>query len=420
MTLQLPVTLGAYTLEALLAKGGMAEVYRARDEAGKTYAVKVLDSAFARRRAVRARFEAESRALLALQHPNVIRVVAVGQEGAAYMVMELAEGGSLADWVARNGPMPPRLAVDVLLEICAGVQAAHEQGIVHRDLKPENVLIDANGRCKVADFGIAKFLAPDEASLTRTGTVLGTFAYMSPEQRRDPAHVDVRSDVYALGATLHALLTDRTETDLFTWDRDPRLLAGVPEPLVPALQHALAFAVADRVPSVAALAERLVAVRPSLSPVPAGTAPLGGRRRVHAAEPTGMGAIARPRTVLVTEDDPTMRKIVALVLGDAGYQVLLAEDGPSALKLADAYAGFIDLLIIDLVLPGEPGTYVATALGRARPGVPLLFMTGHSAERLVQRGIDLGDRPVLKKPFSPEQVLQAARRAMGEASGSES
>jgi Tol biopolymer transport system component len=213
--------LGPYEIIAPLGAGGMGEVYRARDpRLGREVAVKVLPSAMAGDAERQVRFEAEARAAGALNHPNIVTLHDVGIAGGMpYLVTEVLEGESLRD-VARQGAVPVPRAVEIVTQVAAGLEAAHSKGIVHRDLKPENLFVLPDGRVKILDFGIAKLMRADStpsaeaettpvfASLTATGTIMGTVSYMAPEQLRDRP-VDQRADLFALGAILHELLTGR-------------------------------------------------------------------------------------------------------------------------------------------------------------------------------------------------------------------
>jgi non-specific serine/threonine protein kinase len=203
---------GRYTIEAPIGAGGMGEVYRARQLAlDRTVAIKVLPpaaSADAERR-----FEREARAIARLRHPHVVTVHDLGRapEVGAYLVMEYVDGRSLRAELRREGALPVAEAIALVRQVCNGVQAAHEAGVIHRDLKPENVLLEGASErviAKVADFGIAKLATAGVEALTRTGAIMGTGAYMSPEQCRGEP-LDARSDVYALGCILYELLTGR-------------------------------------------------------------------------------------------------------------------------------------------------------------------------------------------------------------------
>ncbi len=199
--------IGRYTLEALLGRGGMAEVYRAVDDTdGSRHALKILHI---RGEALSARLLREGRAQAALRHPNVLAVTGIIDAfGAPGVVMELVEGPDLQALLAR-GPLPPPQVEHLARGVLAGVAAAHARGLVHRDLKPSNVLLQpAPGGPvpKVADFGLVKAAVEDEPEpMTRTGAVMGTPGFMAPEQLRSAKHVDARADVFSLGALIYAL-----------------------------------------------------------------------------------------------------------------------------------------------------------------------------------------------------------------------
>src|SRR5215211_3450283 len=195
---------GRYQLGSLLAVGGMARVYLASDRVlERPVAVKVLSPPHAHDPSFVERFRREARAAARLSHPNIVAVFDSGTDaGLHYLVMEYVPGQSLAELLARQGRLTPRQAAELGVEVCAALAAAHAQGLVHRDVKPANVLVGDDGRVKVTDFGIVKAAA---TTLTGTGTVLGTAAYLSPEQAQG-GPVDARSDLYSLGCVLYELL----------------------------------------------------------------------------------------------------------------------------------------------------------------------------------------------------------------------
>jgi Tol biopolymer transport system component len=230
MALQTGFRLGVYEIVAPLGKGGMGEVYRARDhELGRTVAIKVLPIDVATDPDRQSRFRREAQTLAALNHPHVGQIYGIAEgQGVRGLVLELVEGPTLADRIAaaRTG-LPIREALTIAQQIADALDAAHQQGIVHRDLKPANIKLTPAGTVKVLDFGLAKFAQPlawanDDAARssvadddltisdhgTRVGTVVGTVAYMSPEQARGQA-VDRRTDVWAFGCLLFEMLTGR-------------------------------------------------------------------------------------------------------------------------------------------------------------------------------------------------------------------
>ncbi|KAA0251822.1 MAG: serine/threonine protein kinase [Acidobacteria bacterium] len=214
MSLEAGQRIGPFEIAGPLGAGGMGEVYRARDtRLGREVAVKVLPPEYATDPERLARFQLEARATGLLNDSNILTVYDVGtHDGAPYVVEELVEGESLRERLER-GPLPVRRAVDVAAQVARGLAAAHERGIVHRDLKPENVMIARDGRVKILDFGLAKLTGADEgdgvggssAVKTRTGMVVGSVGYMSPEQVRGD-RVDPRSDLFALGTILYEML----------------------------------------------------------------------------------------------------------------------------------------------------------------------------------------------------------------------
>ena len=196
---------GRYRLERPLGRGGMASVYLAHDvELDRAVAVKLLAESLAGDTAFRKRFLREARLAARLSHPNVVALYDAGDEdgGRPYIVMEYVDGTTLEG----RGPLPPGEAVALAVQACHGLAHAHAAGLVHRDVKPHNLLLRTDGTLKVADFGIAR--AAEATALTQVGTVLGTAAYLAPEQAAGE-QVTVATDVYSLGAVLYELLAGR-------------------------------------------------------------------------------------------------------------------------------------------------------------------------------------------------------------------
>src|SRR5579862_7321192 len=220
MALASGTRLGSYEVLSQIGAGGMGEVYQAHDtKLGRDVAIKVLPEAFAHDSERLSRFQREAKMLAALNHPNIATIHGLEQTGStSYLVMELVSGETLQERVKREGHVPIEEALAIAKQIAEALEAAHEKGIIHRDLKPANVKLTPEGKVKVLDFGLAKAFEGDSATedmsnsptlsraATMQGVILGTAAYMSPEQARGRA-VDKRTDIWAFGCVVYELLT---------------------------------------------------------------------------------------------------------------------------------------------------------------------------------------------------------------------
>src|ERR671932_2576855 len=198
-----------YDVVRPLGSGGMGEVYLARDRVlGRDVALKVLRRQYAGDEEFAERFKREAKSAASLSHPNIVQVYDRGEteEKASYIAMEYVPGGTLKERISTEGPLGAKDAAALGAQVAEALGAAHDRGIVHRDIKPQNVLLTASGGAKVADFGIAR--AGSSATISRTGSVMGTAGYMSPEQALgEPA--TPTSDLYSLGVVLYEALTGR-------------------------------------------------------------------------------------------------------------------------------------------------------------------------------------------------------------------
>jgi Tol biopolymer transport system component len=254
--------LGPYEIHELIGRGGMGEVYSAKDgRLGRQVAIKVLPKSFAADTDRLKRFEREARSAGQLNHPNVVAIYDVGTtDNTPYIVSELLDGQDLRTRLSKGGPLQPRKAIAAAIQIAKGLAAAHAKGIAHRDLKPENLMVLSGDHVKIVDFGLAKLTHADEPTpdsdgtaalatqLTGTGQVMGTASYMAPEQiRQQPT--DQRADIFALGAILYEMLSGHRAFEGATpADRIAAILNAIPPALAPEIE--------DAAPGVTALIER--------------------------------------------------------------------------------------------------------------------------------------------------------------------
>jgi Tol biopolymer transport system component len=309
--------IGHYRVLEKIGSGAMGEVFRARDERlGRDVALKLIRPASSANPDHLRRFELEARAAAALNHPNIVAVYDVGlNEGSPYIVCELLEGKTLRKRL-EEGALPVRTVVDYSLQIVQGLIAAHDHRIVHRDLKPENLFVTTDGRVKILDFGVAKLQSASEDSgrsveemttVTKSGAIVGTVAYMSPEQLRGKP-VDHRSDIFSVGAILYEMLTGRrafrgeTQVDTMTAVllEDPPQInleqSGVPPSFQRIVRHCLEKEPENRFQSARDLGFAL----DTLSSASGGRATrLGGSRRQAKLVPWTVAAVLLMATVLL-------------------------------------------------------------------------------------------------------------------------
>nr|WP_275889337.1 Stk1 family PASTA domain-containing Ser/Thr kinase [Nakamurella flavida] len=318
---------GRYRLGALIARGGMSAVYRAVDlRLDRPVAVKVMNPLYGDDPAFQARFEREARLAAGLRHPGVVAVHDQGREldggtPLAFLVMELVDGGTLRDLIAADAPLSPEVTLAVLEPLLAALGAAHAAGLVHRDVKPENVLISAKGEVKIADFGLVRALsAAPEASVATGDVILGTVAYLSPEQVATGS-ADARSDVYSAGIVAYEMLVG---TPPYTGETA----------LSVAYQHVNSDvpAVADALPNIPAELDDLIYAATSRDPEDRprdASAFLAGLVSVRARTGIGHVPVPLPRRRVATGPDRTTLAATATPTDAAGA----APAGPHATRL---------------------------------------------------------------------------------------
>ena len=435
MTLSPGVRFGGYEILAPLGRGGMGEVWRARDtRLGREVALKTLPPEFSASQDRLSRFEREARVLASLNHPNVGGIHGLEEaDGTTALVLELVEGDTLDDRL-RHGALPVEEALRLAVQICAALEAAHDKGIVHRDLKPANIKITPEGALKVLDFGLAKAFeerAETSAVLsnsptlslaaTRAGVILGTAAYMSPEQASGGAS-DKRADVWSFGVVLFEMLTGRR---LFEGETVSHVLAAVlakepawdrlPANLHPRLRELLERCLARKAPDryrdigdVRADLERVMRAG-GVVPAPGAASPVttsGKRVAAVAAAAAGLGAAAVALTGWMlwpqSKPGPVMRFAVPLADGQAFSSAVMSmiTASPDGSRLA--YLAANQLWARDLGEPEPralastpPGSLALTTPAFSPDGQWVAFVTVESLNKFVVKRVPMtGGTPV--------------------------
>jgi hypothetical protein len=345
-------TLGRYRIERTLGAGAMGEVYVAQDPhidrqvALKTVRLMGMGGGSMSRDDLQARLVREARAAGRLVHPNVVTLFDAGEsQGLFYLAFELVTGSDLADRMRREPPLTLGEVLRIVRETAEGLEAAHRQGIIHRDIKPSNLLLDAHGRLKISDFGIAKMLGQQTTELTQTGSVVGSPHYLSPEQVRGE-ELDGRSDLFSLGVVLYELLSRRRpfEGETITTlvyqilSREPTPLAsvrpGVPERLEKVVHRLLAKERESRFASAGELAEEIAALERELpAHLLAASATSAG---LEAQETTLMESSAPVAPPAVAEPSSVAPTPAAAALADTpSASAAAAERAPPASRLPE-------------------------------------------------------------------------------------
>ena len=356
---------GNYHLHGNLGRGGAGTVYRAVDSRTKqTVAVKMLKRNLAGNRKLQHRFAQEFQSASKLDHPNIVRALDYGLDGAnAYLVMEYVEGRSLGDLIEADGPLPEGAAVRIVTQVAQALHYAHRRKIVHRDVKPDNILVRADGQVKLTDFGLAKDLDND-LDLTKPATGLGTPHFMAPEQYENAKNAGPASDIYALAATLYTALTGKVPfdacTSLVALTRKLKEAPPSPKALVPDLSVPVDATVRRaldpdpaRRPSTSLKFARMLAGRSVFTSTRHGS----GSLRVAAPGPDDRRRAVR---------HPRPQGVVCVVLnGSMSWRAEENDEWPAVLR--DVSNGGIGLL---LARRFEVGTQLLVPLERKRSGTP--------------------------------------------------
>lgn len=392
---------GRYSVQAQVGIGGMGTVYRGTQlSLGRPVAIKVLRVSDGYDFAFEDRFRREARAMATLNHPQIVAIYDYGHLGTEFLffVMEFVEGTDLGE-IMRLGRMTSQLALQLLPQICAGLEYAHSKGIVHRDIKPANIMLTRQGEVKITDFGLAKDVMRAASMATETHMVMGTPEYAAPEQFNQHREVDHRADIYALGVMMYQMLTGALPRG--SWQPpsalrqglDPRFDAIVVRAMMPDRQH--------RFQSVGDMRRSIESALVPAVPTPS---------RPLTVTKTSAGRI------LLLEDDLMVRDLMRRALEKARFEVVETGDGTDTVRLyqeAMQQGRPYDLAILDLTIPnGMCGRETMLHLRRLDPRILAIVSSGYRDDAVMKDCAAYGFAAALPKPYQVEGLLQIVNGAL--------
>jgi response regulator RpfG family c-di-GMP phosphodiesterase/serine/threonine protein kinase len=416
------LVLGSYRVLERIGAGGMAVVFKAEHmDLRHHVAIKVLPPTTKEESALETRFFAEMRIVARLRHPNIVPATdagrAISEDGNTilrYLVMDYVSGQDLQEVVREPGPMSPARACAVAYQIACALAETHKYRLVHRDVKPSNVMLTGEDQAKLLDFGLTRHFGH---RMTVPGTILGTIDYMAPEQARDASTVDIRADIFGLGATLYWCLTGQVP---FPFDGNPvealnrrlnapspsirSINAELPAELDAVVGRMMAQRPDDRYPEPAAVLEALL---PFVKP---GTGEYENLAAIPVAETTPVVALpegsAHPEKVriLIVDDESSVRGLCRQILKAEGAEVEVAANGAQALAMTAK--GDFDLVLLDVAMPDMNGVEVLARLRQLpKSHLKVLMFSGHLTPEEMSDMLSRGADDFLTKPFSVAQLV---------------